>query len=44
MNYKKLSKLTKIVVGIIIITIMLFKNTDLNEFNKMVASMKNEVI
>ena len=31
MNYKKLSKLTKIVVGIIIITIMLFKNTDLNE-------------
>ncbi len=44
MNYKKISKLTKIVVGIIIITIMLFKNTDLNEFNKMVASMKNEVI
>ncbi len=44
MNYKKLSKLTKIVVGIIIITIMLFKNTDLNEFNKIVASMKNEVI
>lgn len=44
MNYKKLSKLTKIVVGIIIITIMLFKNTDLNEFNKMVASIKNEVI
>lgn len=43
MNYKKLSKLTKIVVGIIIITIMLFKNNNIKDLNKVVASIKNDV-
>lgn len=43
MNYKKLRKLIKIILGIVIITIMIFKNNNIKDFNKIVASIKNDV-
>ena len=43
MNYKKLRKLIKIILGIAIITIMIFKNNNIKDFDKIVASIKNDV-
>lgn len=43
MNYKKLRKLIKIILGIVIITIMIFKNNNIKDFDKTVASIKNDV-